>query len=99
MLPFFHSPLLVFIKKVYSPKFDTPYSISLTLTRGEYQQILAVWAMFLYSRQHKSYQGTLGTLKLILIGSRTSLGPSMDPTGAGKVGFNIWLSMAIVRVI
>ena len=42
---------------------------------------LAVWAMFLYSKQQKSYQGTLGTLELTPIGSRASLGPSMDPTG------------------
>ena len=30
---------------------------------------------------HKPYQGTLGTLEVILIWSRTRLGPSMDPTG------------------
>ena len=42
---------------------------------------LAVWAMFLYSKQQKSYQGTLGTLELTPIGSRASLGPSIDPTG------------------
>ena len=42
---------------------------------------LAVWAMFLHSKQQKSYQGTLGTLELTPIGSRASLGPSIDPTG------------------
>ena len=30
---------------------------------------------------HKPYQGTLGTLEVILIWSRTRLGPAMDPTG------------------
>ena len=30
---------------------------------------------------HKPYQGTLGTLEVILIWSRTRLGHSMDPTG------------------
>ena len=38
---------------------------------------LAVWAMFLYSKQQNSYQGTL---ELTPIGSRASLGPSLDPT-------------------
>ena len=36
---------------------------------------------FYLFKQHTSYQGTLGTLELILIGSRTNRGPSMDPTG------------------
>ena len=33
---------------------------------------------------YRLYQGTLGTLELILIGSRTNPGPSMDPTGTLK---------------
>ena len=41
---------------------------------------LAVLAMFLHSKQQKSYQGTLGTQDLTPNKSRTRLGPSMDPT-------------------
>ena len=41
---------------------------------------LAVWAMFLHSKQQKSYQGTLGTLEFTQNKSRTHLGPSLDPT-------------------
>ena len=37
--------------------------------------------LFLHSKQQKSYKGTLGTLELTPIGSRASLGPSIDPTG------------------
>ena len=40
---------------------------------------LYIKAIFLYSMQQKWDQGTLGTQRLILIGSRTHLGPSMDP--------------------
>ena len=36
---------------------------------------LAVWTMFLYSKQHKSYQGNLGTLKLILNPHRVQFQP------------------------
>ena len=42
---------------------------------------LAAWAMFLHS-EHKSYKGTLETLELTPIGSRTCHVPSMDPTVA-----------------
>ena len=41
-------------------------------------------AIFLYSKQQKPYQGTLRTQELTPIGSETSLGPSMDPTGPLK---------------
>ena len=51
---------------------------------------LAVWAMFLHSKQQKSYQGTLGTLELTPIGSGTSHGPSMDPTGS--LAWTLWFS-------
>ena len=44
---------------------------------------LAIWAIFLHFKDHKSYQGILGTLEVILIGSRTQPGPSMDPTLQG----------------
>ena len=42
---------------------------------------MAVWAMFLYFKQQRSYQGTLGTLELTPMGSRASRGPTIDPTG------------------
>ena len=45
---------------------------------------LAIFATFLHFRQQKTYQGTLGTQRWTLIGSRTSHGPSMDPTGPLK---------------
>ena len=44
--------------------------------------ILYIWAIFLHSMQQKSDQGTLGTHGLTPIGSRTRLGPSMDPVMA-----------------
>ena len=50
---------------------------------------LALWDMILHFKDHKPYQGTLGTLKVILIGSRTRPGPSMDPTGTLKLTGNI----------
>ena len=40
---------------------------------------------------HKPYQGTLGTLEVILIWSRTRLGPSMDPTGT--LSWTLFLSI------
>ena len=45
---------------------------------------LAVWAMIIPFKEHKLYQGTLGGLEVILIGSRIRPGPSMDPTGTLK---------------
>ena len=45
---------------------------------------LAVCAIFLHYKDHKPYQGLLGTLELILIRSRTRPGPSMNPTGTLK---------------
>ena len=42
--------------------------------------ILAKLAIFLHSRQQISYQGTLKTQWWNLIGSRSRLGPLMDPT-------------------
>ena len=38
-----------------------------------------------FSKQQKPYQGTLRTQELTPIGSETSLGPSMDPTGLLKI--------------
>ena len=45
---------------------------------------LAIFAIVWTCRQQKTYQGTLGILRWTLIGSRTRLGPSMDPTGPLK---------------
>ena len=42
------------------------------------------FATFLYSMQQKWDQGTLGTQRSTLIGSRICLGPSMDPVMASK---------------
>ena len=45
----------------------------------------AKWpAMFFPFKEHKPYQGTLGSLEVILIGSRIQPVPSMDPTGTLK---------------
>ena len=41
-----------------------------------------ILAIFLHSMPQKWYQGTLGTHRLTPIGSRTRLGPSMDPAMA-----------------
>ena len=46
------------------------------------QRKLAILAIFLHSMQQKWDQGTLGRQRLTLIGSRTRLGPSMDPAMA-----------------
>ena len=46
--------------------------------------VLHIWATFLHSMEQKSDQGTLGTQRLTPTGSRTRLGPSMDPTMALK---------------
>ena len=43
---------------------------------------LYILAIFSYSMQQKLDQGTLGTQRSTLIGSRTRLGPSMDPAMA-----------------
>ena len=40
----------------------------------------AVSAIFMHTNQQKTFKGTLGTQDLTSIGSKTSLGPSMDPT-------------------
>ena len=45
---------------------------------------LAASAIFLHTNQHKIFQGTLGTQDLTSIGSKTSHGPLMDPTGPLK---------------
>ena len=42
----------------------------------------AILDIFLHSMQQKWDQGTLGTQRSSLIGSRTRLGPSMDPAMA-----------------
>ena len=44
-------------------------------------------------KEHKPYQGTLGSLEVILIGSRIRPGPSMDPTGTLK--WTSWFSRKI----
>ena len=46
---------------------------------------LPIMAVFLHSKQRKSYQGDIWTQGLALKGSNTSLGPSMDPTGPLKL--------------
>ena len=43
---------------------------------------------------HKPYQGTLGTLEVILIWSRTRLGAAMDPTG--PLSWTLFLSVFAV---
>ena len=40
----------------------------------------AVSAIFLHTKQQKTFQGTLGTQDHTSIVSKTILGPSMDPT-------------------
>ena len=45
---------------------------------------LAILAIFLHCMQQKWDQGTLGRQRSTLIGSRTRLGPSMDPDMALK---------------
>ena len=37
-----------------------------------------------HTKQQKTFLGTLGTQDYTSIGSKTSLGPSMDPTGPLK---------------
>ena len=60
---------------------------SLILRRGGQ---LAHWrkyvlrAISLHTKNQKTYKGTLGTQDLTSIGSRTSHGPSKDPTGPQK---------------
>ena len=68
-----------------------PYQVGVSeslIRRGggkyAHQGKLAIFAIFLHFRQQKTYQGTLGTQRWTLIGSRTSHGPSMDPTGPLK---------------
>ena len=46
--------------------------------------VLYIWAIFLHSMQQKFDQGTLETQRSTPIGSRTRLGPSMDPAMALK---------------
>ena len=46
--------------------------------------VLSILAIFLHSMQQKRDQGTLETQISTLIGSRTPLGPSMDPAMALK---------------
>ena len=41
--------------------------------------VLYILPIFLHSTQQKWDQGTLGTQRSTLVGSRTRLGPSMDP--------------------
>ena len=49
-----------------------------------HQRKSTIQAIFLHSKQQKPYQGTLRTQEPTRIGSETSLGPSMDPTGPLK---------------
>ena len=48
------------------------------------QRKSTIQAIFLHSKQQKPYQGPLRTQEPTPIGSETSLGPSMDPTGPLK---------------
>ena len=59
-------------------------SKSLILWRGgqlAHRRKSAVLAIFLHTKQQKIFKGTLGTQDLTSKGSKTSHGPSMDPTG------------------
>ena len=47
---------------------------------------LAVWAILLHFKDHKPYQGTLGTLEVILIGSRPDLVLQWSLQGQGPYG-------------
>ena len=49
-----------------------------------HQRKSTIQAIFLHSKQQKPYQGPLRTQEPTPIGSETSLGPSMDPTGPLK---------------
>ena len=59
---------------------------------SKYGQFLfgGIFAIYLHFRQQKTYQGTLGTQRWTLIRSRTSHGPSMDPTGPLKWTSKLW---------
>ena len=57
-------------------------------TQSSSHQKSAVSAIFLHTKQQKTFQGTLGTQDHTSIGSRTSLGPLMDPTGPLK--WTLW---------
>ena len=48
------------------------------------QRKSTIYAIFLHSKQQKPYQRSLRTQEPTPIGSETSLGPSMDPTGTLK---------------
>ena len=84
----------MFLKTIYHPPHLQPLGklyivFILTLKRrgvGKFARYgkLAVWAMFFPFKEHKPYQGTLGSLEVILIGSRIRPSPSMDPTGTLK---------------
>ena len=50
----------------------------------------AISAIFLHTKQQKTFQGTLGTQDLTSKGSKTSLGPSMDPTGPLNKSSKFW---------
>ena len=52
------------------------------------QRKLAISAIFLHSMQQKWDQGTLGRQRSTLIGSRTCLGPSMDPRDSRETKVN-----------
>ena len=70
------------------PRFVNPHPAvilkSLILRGGgqlAHRRKSAVSAIFLHTKQQKTFQGTLGTQDLTSKGSKTSHGPSMDPTG------------------
>ena len=50
-----------------------------------HQRKSTIWAISLYSKHQKSYQGTLRTQESAPIRSETSLGPFMDPAGPLKL--------------
>ena len=56
-----------------------------------------IYNMFFPFKEHKPYQGTLGCLEVILIGSRIRPGPSMDPTGTLK--WAPWFSFILVLTL
>ena len=45
---------------------------------------ITIWAIIWHPKQQNTYQGTLRTQVLTSIGSKTSQGPSLDPTGPCK---------------
>ena len=82
-------------KKSFNPHTPDVWESLILRGGGKYapQGKLAIFAIFLHFRQQKRHQGTLGKQRWTLIESRTSHGPSMDPTGPLK--WTSWFSRKI----